>query len=419
MPNTDPNSDIGKKPENQVHHLHIWKSNDYQDLDSYVFLVLDTFRELEPLEKKKFKEEISKRIYALQQLEHHFRLAGIIAKREKELAKDFPRDLLRIWSDFMTPMLVGKGGLKGEETAEQPHNLALVTVHGLMLQYRDLQNPDTVKKARNAFAINLSMHSTKRSFFTMEHILHALNQTEVKQIFDNPRFKRVEFTFDCGPGYTSEEMLYNMTKGFALRYPERYKSITWSPQCHCHGKSNLDRRFSSLTSWRTSWEQDEFHPTIKNINDIYDCLTHGLKVSNEARVVMDKKNPIPTDICIYEMEPDTSLFRPYVCLTGVKSTNAVTLQICDSNPSRWKLFNHLLPQIPIIMGKNITGYVRDGTSGKKTTAKMRDPGAKRKVRKAESDEMNPKTITSLHKHRMRFVEEANLQECIAGLNIIF
>ena len=112
----------------------------------------------------------------------------------------------------MTPMLVGKGGLKGEETSEQPHNLALVTVHGLMLQYRDLEKPDTVKKAKNAFAINLSMYGTKRSFFTMEHILHALEQKEVNPIFNNPRFKRIEFTFDCGSTYTSEEMIYNMTK---------------------------------------------------------------------------------------------------------------------------------------------------------------------------------------------------------------
>ena len=202
---------------------------------------------------------------------------------------------------------------------------------GLWLQYRDLQNSDTVKKAKNAFAINLSMYGTKRSFFTMQHILHALEQKEVNSIFNNPRFKKIEFTFDCGSTYTSEEMMFNMTKGFALMFPGRYQSITWSPQCRCHCKSNLDRRFSSLTAWRTSWERDEFHPTIKNINDVYDCLVSGLKVSNEARVVMDKKQPIPTDICIFDLKADTSLWRPYVHLPGLKSTNAVTLFTSDSN----------------------------------------------------------------------------------------
>ena len=148
----------------------------------------------------------------------------------------------------MTPATIGKGGLHGAETSKQPHNLALITVHGVMLQYRHLTKPQ-VKKAQNAFAMNLCEHAVKTSFFTNKHILHALNQPEIKEIFDNPRFKRIEFTFDCASTYQSEEMVYNLTKGFAKEIlPRRLDSIRFSPQCHCHGKSNLDRRFSSLTT---------------------------------------------------------------------------------------------------------------------------------------------------------------------------
>ena len=207
-----------------------------------------------------------------------------------------------------------------------------------------------------------------------------------------------------------------MTKGFALKFPERWKSITWSPQCHCHGKSNLDRRFSSLTAWRTSWELDEFHDTIKDIKDIHECLLHGLKTSNEARVVMEKKHPIPTDITIFSLTPDTSRWRPYVRLPGVKSTNAATLFCEDSNPERWKLFNHVLPMIPPIMGMNITGSICEGTEGKRTTAKMRDPGAVRKERK-EGTESNTKTIASMQRYRMKFIRDGNLQECMDDLKI--
>ena len=140
----------------------------------------------------------------------------------------------------MTPVTIGKGGLRGEESAEQPHNLALVTVHGVMLQYRHLTNPT-----------NLCEHAVKTSYFTYQHILHALRQPEIKKIFDNPRFRRLEFTFDCASSYQSEEMVYNLTKGFALHIlPRRFESIMFTPQCHCHGKSNLDRRFSSLTTWK-------------------------------------------------------------------------------------------------------------------------------------------------------------------------
>ena len=124
---------------------------------------------------------------------------------------------------------------------------------------------------------------------------------------------------------------------------------------------------------------------------------------------MEKKHPIPTDITIFSLEPDTSLWRPHVRLKGVKSTNAVTISTADSNPERWKLFNHVLPQIPPLMGMNITANVCEGSKGKRTTAKMKDPGAVRKERK-DSNETNPKVIVSMQKYRMQFIEDGNLQD---------
>ena len=132
---------------------------------------------------------------------------------------------------------------------------------------------------------------------------------------------------------------------------------------------------------------------------------------------MDKKPAIPTDITIIELKADESTFRPFVDLPGVKSTNAVTILTSDSDISRWKLFNHVIPQVPANMGRNITCKVCDGIKGKRTTPKMRDPGAIRKKRKAESDPMNPKTIASQHKRRMKFIKDANLEDCLDDLKI--
>ena len=132
---------------------------------------------------------------------------------------------------------------------------------------------------------------------------------------------------------------------------------------------------------------------------------------------MDKKPAIPTDITIIELKADESLFRPFVALPGVKSTNAVTILTSDSNISRWKLFNHVLPQVPANMGRNITSNVCDGINGKRTTPKMRDPGAIRKKRKAGTDPMNPKTIGSQHQRRMKFIKDANLEDCLDDLKI--
>ena len=131
------------------------------------------------------KWRLESRLVLIRKLEHHFRLQKIISTREKELAEDFPPDLLRIWTDFKTPATIGKGGVHGEETGKQPHNLALVTVHGLMLQYRHLTEA-SVKKAQSAFAINLCEHATKKSYFTYQHILHALEQPEMKMIWKKP-----------------------------------------------------------------------------------------------------------------------------------------------------------------------------------------------------------------------------------------
>ena len=70
-----------------------------------------------------------------------------------------PPDLLRIWTDFMTPVTVGKGGFKGEESSKQQDNLELITVHDLMLQYRDPDQTETTE-ASYAFSINLCKHAT-------------------------------------------------------------------------------------------------------------------------------------------------------------------------------------------------------------------------------------------------------------------
>ena len=206
---------------------------------------------MKPEQQNVLSWRLKTRLEVIRKLEHHFRLQKIISTREKQLHKDFPSDLLRIWTDFKTPATIGKGGLHVEETAaKQPHNLALLTVHGLMLQYRHLTKPG-VKEAQYAFAINLCEHATKKSFFTYQHIHHALKQPKIKKIFNIPRFRRIEFTFDCASTYVSEEMVYNLTYGFAKEMlPRRFDSVRFSPQCHCHGKSNLDRRFSSLTTWK-------------------------------------------------------------------------------------------------------------------------------------------------------------------------
>ena len=419
IPHTDPLSIEGRKPDNHEKQLKLWKPNEYPEtVDSWTTLISSRFNELPDAEKTVLEWRLKTRLMSMKKLEHHFRLSNIIYTREKQLDKDMPVDLLRIWADFMTPVTVCRGGLKAEKNSKQPHNLSLVTVHGLMLQYRDLSKPN-VTESTYAFSMNLCEHSTKTSYFSYQHILHALNQPQVKAIFDEPRFKRIEFSFDCGPSYQSKWQIYFLTKGFALEMlPRRFESIRWSPRCHCHGKSNLDRRFSSLTTWKTNWENDEFHDTILNIDDLYACYIDQRDISNQSRISVDHKDPIITDISIIKLKSDTKDRRPYVLLTGLKGTNSVSLCTTKTHPSDWKLYNNVLPVLREDVGEDITHLIREGGDGEVVTDRMRHPGAPRKQINLAELESNPDVVMSRFKSRSRFIERGNLSNTFDSMGIL-
>ena len=194
--------------------------------------------------------------------------------------------------------------------------------------------------------------------------------------------------------------------------PKRFDSIRYSPQCHCHGKSNLDRRFSSLTTWKRTWQLDAFHDTILNMKDLKDCYIDGRNTSNEARITVDHKEPILTEISCIELQRDPNERRPLVKLTGMKSTNSITL-ICEkASSSEWELFNNVLPHVPEKMGKNITSSIRDGVNGIPVTEKMAEPGSKRKKINLDELEGDPKVVHNQFLMRTKFIKRGKLKEYI-------
>ena len=87
----------------------MWKNNEYpENSDTYLELIKERYKDMEPEKKVVLKWRIDTRLAAVKKLEHHFRLQSAISKREKQLAEDFPSDLLRIWTDFITPVTVGE-----------------------------------------------------------------------------------------------------------------------------------------------------------------------------------------------------------------------------------------------------------------------------------------------------------------------
>ena len=144
------------------------------------------------------------------------------------------------------------------------------------------------------------------------------------------------------------------------------------------------------------------------IDDLKDCYVEGRDKSNKARIIIDHKEALITEISKIDLKSDTKSRRPFVVLKGIKSTNSVTL-ITESNlQSNWKLINNVLPQVPADRGHDITSQIFDGRKGKPVTEAMKKPGSKRKKINSDATETNPKVLVSQSKYRNKFIKKGNL-----------
>ena len=145
-----------------------------------------------------------------------------------------------------------------------------------------------------------------------------------------------------------------------------------------------------MTTWKKTWEDDEFHDTILKIEDLRACYIEGRNKSNDGRVSIDHKEPIVTEILIIELKNDEKSHRPYVHLVGMKAVNAITLITKSHRQNNWKLYNNVLPQVAITRGMEITSeFIMYGEDGRVVTLKIASPRTKRKPLK--------KTMTKIHK----------------------
>ena len=139
------------------------------------------------------------------------------------------------------------------------------------------------------------------------------------------------------------------------------------------------------------------------------CYESGRDISNVARVTVDHKEPIITEISCIELKEDTKTHRPYVKFKGLKASNAVTLITTDIDTSQWKLYNNVLPHLSENRGEDITNQIIEGEDAKTVTPKMAKPGAKRKQINIEKLESDPGVVESQHSYRQRFIERGNLR----------
>ena len=119
-----------------------------------------------------------------------------------------------------------------------------------------------------------------------------------------------------------------------------------------------------------------------------------------------------TEISIIELKKDSKKRRPFVNLPGIKSTNSVSLITRSRLQRNWQLVNNVLPQVPETRGTNITSEICEGKRGLPVTAKMANPGAKRKQIKPEENDCDPKVVANQFKRRKKFLKKGMIENFV-------
>ena len=199
-------------------------------------------------------------------------------------------------------------------TNQQKRQLGICACVGTMIEYCDSKESE----AKRAFVANISKNTDKTSYSTLEHLYHSLEQSPLKEIMENKNHTHVEMTFDHASNYISKEYLYGCTKVIAQKYPH-IRLIRWAPLCPCHGKTDLDRRFSSFTSWITT---HQYSNRIGSAKKMVEVINSGVVGSNLRRKELGDK-PIPTSANLFSLQqpPPTACM---VNLPDIKSIQCVT-----------------------------------------------------------------------------------------------
>ena len=269
-------------------------------------------------EDLELRSKVESALKDLVSLERHFRLAKAYRNRNRAIAKNFEvlgSDWTRITHDAKNPLVIGLGGIDGGMTGDQKRHLGISTCVGTMLEYG---NPEGGAECKKAFVINLSKNVDKNSYATLQHLWHSIQQSPIKEILSDTRRTKLEVTFDNAPNYISKYFLYGCTKGIHQLYPH-LKIIRYVPLCPLHGKSDLDRRFSSLTSWISTYQHSK---RIESIPKMRQVLEDGHAGSNLQRRELGEPL-IPMSFNILELTPRPE-FIPYVSVSNIKSILCVT-----------------------------------------------------------------------------------------------
>ena len=269
---------------------------------------------------------------------------------------------MRLTHDSKNPLVIGKGG-PGEMTEEQKRNLGICSCVGTIFEYSISRG-----EVEKLFVANLSLNTDKTAYATLQHLYNSLSQSPMKEIIENQKFTKLEVTHDNAPCYISKEFLYGVTKGLFRKYPH-LRILRWVPLAPCHGKTDLDRRFSNFTTWINSFELNK---RIGSIEQMKIVLTDGITGSNIRRQERGEM-PIPTSVNLFKLATPPAT-ADYLEIDDIKSMHCVTYvsDVDDHlDASHSGFYNSVFPWIHWKNGKPLLPHkVFDGPRGRVLNAKQ-------------------------------------------------
>ena len=202
-------------------------------------------------------------------------MAFYYKKRNNLISNNFNEVLgpkwIRLTHDSKNPLVIGLGGEQGYMTSSQKRELGICNCVGLMAE---VSNTNGGIKAKKLFVSNLSRNTDKGSNALLEHLFHSCSQSPIREMIE--RKTKLEICTDNAPPYISRFFLYGCTKGMFERFPN-LRLIRWAPLAPCHGKTDLDRRFSSFSSWINTYQLSK---RIDSVEMMLGVLNDGASAAN-------------------------------------------------------------------------------------------------------------------------------------------
>ena len=192
--------------------------------------------------KAKLRKKTCSLLDELKSLEHHFALKTLFLEREKKFKENQPKNYARLIVDQKKPLVGGLGGPHGKELDVAWGSLWTCTVFGGLLQVPN----NVTKQKQNIYKSILSLNKDHCS---------AAAALFTKKLMETPGFKgpldavtRLEVSHDSAGHFVSHEFA-----GFILSaLPKMFRNlkfVTQVPFPPHHGKSDLDRHFSHMSSY--------------------------------------------------------------------------------------------------------------------------------------------------------------------------